>query len=92
MPGTTIYGEPNVAEEVEIKCRWVTNSGWKQGMLGAGTGDVYDHIVTVADGISSGDLLFYNDPMTGKLLGGAVGKITTIINAVGKEEGRICYV
>lgn len=87
-----MYGEPTTSTALRIKCRWVTNSGWKQGMLGAGTGDIYDHIVTVDIGAAAGDSLFYTDPITGKLLGGTVGKVTTIVNAAGKEEGRICYV
>ena len=90
--GTDVYGKPNLAVPVEIKCRWVLNSGWKPGIMGAGTGDLYDHIVTTVHGIKPGDLLYYTDPETNVVVGGPVGKVTTIINAVGKEEGRICYV
>lgn len=86
------FGEKPYADAVEIRCRWELKNGWLHGSMGDGTAKPYRHKILVDALVCAGDILALIDPVDGHEASGKVVEISSIVNAAGDEEGRVCYV
>lgn len=86
------YGETPYADAVTIRCRWELKTGWLHGSMGDGTAKPYRHKILVDALVCAGDVLTLIDPVDGRAAFGKVVEVSSIVNAAGKEEGRVCYV
>ena len=80
------FGQPTESKPVEIKCRWERKTGFVSGAMGF-THVPAHHKVMVDAAVSEGDHLFLDDQSSGIIV-----SLETIVDANGKEQGRICYV
>lgn len=80
--GADAFGVPS-SEPVTIKCRWEYKHSWAAALMGDAPS--YSSKVLVDSPVIEGDLLIYD----GRSL--RVTSVETIVDAAGKEQGRICY-
>ena len=90
--GYDAFGQPTPSAAVTIRCRWEMESGFVGGLMGAGAGKTYNNRVMLDSPVSEGDTLLFTDPKTDRQIGGEVQSVTSIVDVVGREQGRICYV
>ena len=87
------FGQTIEPETREIRCRWELKSGFVRGIMGDGTGKVsVQNKIMVDKPVSEGDELYYIDNAAGRMVGGVVRSVESIVDVAGREQGRTCYV